>query len=323
VNARPGPRRARSLIVGGAVVLLVAMLSSVAVIRAVRKDDPGLGSGSAERAAATTGLGEQAGSPSGPLVMLAHRGGTERYPHETLPALLSAARAGADVLTDVYWTSDDVPILIHEGTTRAPAQASLDTPMVCPGGPYPISKTTWAVLHSHCLSLPSASTDGRQYPIATFDEAMKALAAVPGIRVVPEIKADHPSTAQLAQFLTTIEKYGMVRRTIVASWFPGVLERIRTQAETADGITLPLIRFERPDRPPRLLPAAELGQQHLYAVAIRSDGATPDYVAALKAQNLLVITWLVDTPAGWAQARKAGVAAVLTDHPRAYLSRPG
>jgi glycerophosphoryl diester phosphodiesterase len=327
----------RSFLIVAVIVLLTAIVTASA-IRGVLKPlmstegsagtggflapglrtGPGPGSGADSRAGsgAASGAGH---SGAAALVVIAHRGGSETYPHESLPALVAAAEDGADVLTDVHWTSDDVPVLIHEGTTLAPDRTSADTPMVCTGGPYVIARTTWKVLRGRCRSRPAAAKDGRQYPIAGFDEAMRALSQVPGTRVFPEVKDSNPTADQLSGLLATIERYGMVERTVVSSWFPQVLERIRSRAG-ANGVALRLMRFEQPGDPAGLLSARELSRAHLFAVAVHKDGVTRAYVAALRAADLFVTSWRTNTEAGWAAARAAGASAVITDRPAACLA---
>jgi glycerophosphoryl diester phosphodiesterase len=265
--------------------------------------------------ASSGAFAQTAGAPA-PLVVLAHRGGEEKFPHETLPALVSAVQAGDAAETDVHWTSDNVAILMHEDDTVAPGKANDDTPINCSGGPYVIAKTTWKVLQTHCKTIASASKDGTQYPIATFDETMKAVAAVPGGQIFAEVKNQDQTIAQTALFMGTIEKYGMARRAVVTSFFPNALARVRAQA-AADGVNVRLMLFVSPVKG-KLPPVDEVAGQHLYAVAVQSPGVTAPYVAALKAKKLVVIDWTINTPKLWAAAKKAGVTAVLTDRPTAY-----
>jgi glycerophosphoryl diester phosphodiesterase len=316
------PDRRRGLF---AVVAVAGVIAIVAVVLLIPHDDAG-GTSSAPRptgsGAVTTeprpspgAFAQGAGAP-GPLTVLAHRGGSEKYPHETLLALVSAAEAGEAVETDVRWTSDNVPILVHEDTTGPAGKANTDLPLACTGGPYVIARTTWNELSSHCRTIASAATDGTRYPIATLDQTVKAIAAVPGAWIFAEVKAENQTLAQTALFLAIIEKYGMARRAVVTSFYPDALQRVRTQAQ-ADGVPVNLMLFLGPVKG-KLPPVAELAAQHLYAVAVRSDGISASYVRALKAHKLVVIDWTVNSRAQWAAAKAAGVTAVLTDLPGAY-----
>jgi len=309
--------------VAGAVVVVIAIVTALVVLMpryrgpAAKSTRTTTTSSGALSGASLPGAFAEGAGAAGPLIVLAHRGGFEKFPPETLPALLSAAQAGDAVETDVQWTSDNVPILIHEDTAGTAATANTGLmPMACTGGPYLIAKTTWTVLKARCATIAQASRDGTRYPIATLDEAMQKIAAVPGAQIFAEVKAQGQSVAQTALFLTIIEKYGMAKRAVVTSFYPDALERTRVQAQ-ADGVSVRLMRFVRPDQG-KLPTAAELGSEHLDAVAIRFDAVTAPYVQALKAQKLLVIDWTTDTLPQWAAGKAAGVATVLTDRPGAY-----
>jgi glycerophosphoryl diester phosphodiesterase len=307
-----------------AIVGVAAIVAALVILIPRRGDDSGAKSVSKSAAqttpegtpeAAAGSYAEGAGDP-GPLIVLAHRGGFEKYPLETLPALASAARDGYAVETDVRWTSDNVPIIIHEDITGPPDKANTDVPIACTGGPYVIAKTTWSVLNSHCQTIARASKDGARYPIATFDETMRAIAAVPKARIFAEVKVEKQTLAQTALFLTIIEKYGMAKRAVVTSFYPSALERVRAQAQ-ADGVTVNLMLFVGPVNG-KLPTVSDLVGQHLYAVAVRHNGITASYVKALKARKMVVIDWTVNTKAQWATAKAAGVTTVLTDVPAAY-----
>jgi glycerophosphoryl diester phosphodiesterase len=290
------------------------------------------GSGAGSKVATTTPAEIESSPPPAPgafaegggepaaLVVLAHRGGSEKYPHESLPALVSAAKAGDAVETDVRWTSDNVPILVHEDTIGPAAKASIDVPLACTGGPYVVAKTSWPVLSSRCRTIARASKDGRRYPIATLDETMKAIAAVPGARIFAEVKAENETVPQTAMFLTIIEKYGMAKRAVVTSFFPDALQRVWAQTQ-ADGVHIDLMLFL--DTGKKLPPAAELSAEHLYAVAVPAATITAAYVRTLKAKGLIVIDWTVNTKAQWAAAKAVGANAVLTDLPGAYRATLG
>jgi glycerophosphoryl diester phosphodiesterase len=251
------------------------------------------------------------------LVVLAHQGGWETFPLETLPAFEGAAKSGATVETDVHWTSDGVAVVVHDKTTNSGTKGDRDHPMLCEGGPYPVAKTSWAVLRDRCRTQASASKDGRRYPIPTFDETMKAVAAVPGAQIVPEMKPEQPTATQISTYLETITKYDMAERTIVSSFYPAALAAIQTQAK-ADGITLRYLLMLS-SSPDVALPTPEqLSGQGLWGVALRSDIATHGNVAGLRAKKLTVVVWTVNTTQQWDAARLAGADLVLTDKPTAY-----
>jgi len=229
---------------------------------------------------------------------------------------VAAAEAGDVAQADVVWTSDNVPIIIHETTTLPASQMSQDTPMLCAGGPYVIAETKLSVLKSKCRSVTSFSDDGKQYPIATFDEVIQAIAKVKKAVWSPEVTAENATPEQTQGLLDSIRKYGMARRTTIGSFFPDTLQQIHDQAVTSK-LTVQLILYVRPVHG-QLPSAADLAKDHLYGVTIRADGVTKEYVSALKAKHLVVMAWGTKNTADWVKMKQAGVEAVFTDVPIAY-----
>jgi glycerophosphoryl diester phosphodiesterase len=248
---------------------------------------------------------------------LAHQGGWEKYPLETLPAFVAAAKAGAAVETDVHWTSDGVAVLVHDDATTPAKEAGQEHPMVCDGGPYLVSKTSWAVLRAKCRTLKSASSDGRSYPIPTLDEALKAVSAVSGAQVVLEMKPQQPTPQQIGEYLDTIAKYDMAERAVSSSFYPDALAQIQKQA-TKDDLALRYLLMVRPSAKEDLPTAEELGGKGLWGVALRSDIATHGNVASLHEQKLVAVVWTISTPQQWNAAKLAEADLVLTDKPVAY-----
>jgi glycerophosphoryl diester phosphodiesterase len=310
-GSRLGRTRARML-VAGATVLVVAVAVAVLISQ--------LGNGSDDDTTPTVAGTSAAPSPNpaaAGLVVLAHQGGWETFPLETLPAFKAAAESGATVETDVHWTADGVPVLVHDDRTTSASEAGKEHPMVCAGGPYTVSKTTWSVLRAKCRTQPSASKDGRSYPIPTFDEALKAIAAVPEAQVVAEVKPARPTADQVRAYLATITKYDLAERTVVSSFSPEALAAVKAQA-AKDHPALRYLLMLRPSEGGALPTPDELSAQGLWGVALRSDIATRGNVAGVKAKNLVAVVWTVNTTDQWSAAKQAGVDLVLTDKPDAY-----
>ncbi|WP_375485335.1 protein kinase [uncultured Jatrophihabitans sp.] len=254
---------------------------------------------------ATSATSAGAGSGSGPLRVLAHRGGRENYAEESLPALVQAAKDGYGVETDVRWTSDGVPVIVHDPTTRANLE--------CTGGPYTVSSTTWAVLKARCHTPASASPNGRTYPIATFDDVAKGLQAVTGATLFAEVKVAQ-TPKQVSGFLAVLQRHDLIDRAVVTSLYPAELAKMRAAA-TPLGTTLSLLQFVADTRTaPATFRAAGVRW-----VAVPADVATRAYLSSLRAAGLRSVVFTVDTPAQWAAARAAGADLVLTDVPAAYL----
>ncbi len=300
--------RSRLLLAGGA-VLAVAVALAVLI--------PVLGDDSGEPGAAASTPTPGAGALTS-LAVLAHQGGAETYPLETLPAFEAAAKAGATVEADVHWTSDDVAIMVHDDRTTVASEAGPEHPMVCQGGPYTVSKTRWDVLRTRCRTVASASKDGRSYPIPTYDATMKAIAAVRDAEIVVEMKPERPTAAQIREYLATITKYDMAERTISSSFFPDALTQIQAQAKQ-DNLPLRYLLMLRPNPDQALPTPEELSGRNLWGVALRSDIATRSNVAGLRAKKLAVVVWTVNAVDQWNAAKQAQADLVLTDKPNAYL----
>lgn len=243
------------------------------------------------------------GGPNAPLV-LAHRGGSEEFAWQTLPAFIDAAKAGAAIETDVRWTSDGVPILVHDENT---------TPgMECEGGNYVVAETPWPTLRDRCLSPAAASKDGKRYPIPTFTEGASALAKLPGAQLFAEVKVDQTDT-QVRQFMGVLENVRMVDRTVVTA--DEIPELTKIQARAAkDGVSVRTLLFvsKRQAAPATIVGAG------IWGVAVESDIASADYLRTLKAAGLKVCVYTINSVTAWAQATDAGVDLVLTDKPHAF-----
>jgi glycerophosphoryl diester phosphodiesterase len=311
-----GGRRLVPLAGGVAVVAVVAVVVAALLIPKL-KDDKTTGTPKSANPAAAA----SAGAPAA-LTVLAHQGGFETYPHETLIALTAAAKSGAVAETDVQFTSDGVAILVHDDKTTAADKAGPENPMVCAGGPYTVSKTSWTVLRTKCRTLPSASKDGKSYGIPTYDETMKAIAAIPGAQIFPEVKVEHQSAKEIKKYLDTIVKYGMADRTVVSSFFPDALAQVQAAA-TKDHLTLRYLLMVRAATTGALPTPAEVSRQGMWGVALRSDIANAGNVAALHAKNLKVVEWTINGSRAWSAAKRAGVDYVLTDEPDAYRKQFG
>ena len=127
--------------------------------------------------------------------------------------------------------------------------------------------------------------------------------------VYVEVKVDQ-NAAQNREFIDVIRRNGLSDRTVVTSVEPGRLAQIKKLA---------------PDLPRMLfisekVPASQLADQGLWAVAVKSDIAAKDYITELKKTGLIVVVWTVNEEQAWAKARSARTDKVLTDKPSAYAA---
>ena len=231
--------------------------------------------------------------------ILAHRGGDEEFPLQTLKSITSAADDGFAVETDVRWTRDDEAVIVHDEDATLGLQCDQ---------PYQVSQTTWKELSEHCRSF---SKDDKDYPLATYAQVMEGLA---GHRswVYVEVKVDQ-NAAQNREFVDVITDNGLSDRTVVTSNDLGRLAEIRDLA---------------PDLPRMLFisekeSASRLADEDLFAVAVEKDVATKGYISDLQDAGIVVIVWTLNEEREWEEALSAGADKVLTDKPRAYAKWRG
>jgi glycerophosphoryl diester phosphodiesterase len=285
------------------IVLLVAVGVAVWYLPRDRSQGAGtIGQANSASAANPPSATAPSGSPSATKAaeqptgsnILAHRGGYEKYPLETFESLTSAADDGFAVETDVRWTSDKRAVIVHDDAATLGVRCDR---------PLQVSKTTWKELNEHCRSF---TKNGKSYPLATYANVMEGLA---GYRswVYVEVKVDQ-NTAQNREFIDVIHNNGLSDRTVVTSTS---LDRLAQIKKLAPELPRMLFVSER-------VPVSEIAHKGLWAVAVKYDVATKDYIAQLKKAGIIVVVWTVNEEQEWAKARSYGADKVLTDKPRAY-----
>jgi glycerophosphoryl diester phosphodiesterase len=286
-----------------AVAVIVAV---VAIVLANRPDDTNDANG-ADGATKDPSPSSSATAPpklggSGAPVVLAHRGGNEKSAWQTIPAFEHAASIGAAIETDVRWSKDDIPVLMHDRST---------TPgMVCKGGSRFVDEENWSALRDNCVS--PAGADGKQHGITTLDQAAIAVSKTPGAVIYPEIKVKQ-TAKQARVFVSILQSARMTGRSVVTSAIPEEIDKIHAYAQK-DGVDdLRLMQFvsKRP------VHVADLASD-LWGVAVEFDVATKAYVQELKDADLKVMVWNINTEDQWAEATRVGADIVMTDEPAGF-----
>ncbi|HEY9378277.1 MAG TPA: glycerophosphodiester phosphodiesterase [Jiangellaceae bacterium] len=210
-----------------------------------------------------------------------------------------AASNGYAVETDVRWTKDNQPVLVHDEAATKTLECTQ---------PYNVSETDWSVLRDNCLSYEQA---GKRYRIPTYVDAMEALAAIQGAWVYLEVKTDLTDD-QTGELLDVIEELGMRDQTVVTSF---ILDRLAAIEEAEPELRRMLfIDGER-------IPAEDLGTDgaRLWGVAVEQDIVTKDYVQELKDAGVkVVLVWLVDTESAWEKASSVGADKIITRKPQEH-----
>jgi glycerophosphoryl diester phosphodiesterase len=234
--------------------------------------------------------------------ILAHRGGWEVAPQQTVQAFAAAAGAGFGVETDVRWTSDQQPVLVHD---------EQGTQSVRCDRPVRISRLTLKQVRALCHPIGPDKRPSTTTRVATLQEAAGVIADHPDAQFLPEVKVEQ-TPAQVGGFLTALANAGITDRTVVTSQLPGELAKIREHAKQV-GVDIRLMLFERTRKP-----VSQLTGRGLAAVAVPYDVATKAYVRQLHDEGLQVVTWTPNDVAGWTKSRQVKADSVLTARPSAF-----
>lgn len=221
---------------------------------------------------------------------VAHRGGTERYAENTREAFRDAANRGVRLWeTDVQFTADNVPVLMHDET--------LDRTTDLTG---PVSEVTGAQV------VAARTDDGHQVP--TLDELLND-AEVDGARVFVELKTA-PTSAQWAQVAAAISAHAMARNVLITSFDQQALTDAHTMLP---GVATGLIGILGDVPTAEVTPyGTALFKHHDSITASRLGAWTPP---------LKTYAWTADTQAVWERMSwYPSLAGVITNRPGAYLA---
>jgi glycerophosphoryl diester phosphodiesterase len=220
--------------------------------------------------------------PDRPLV-LGHRGSPARAPENTMLAFRLALEEGADgVELDVQPAGDGAPVVIHDATLARTTDRS-----------GAVAALSWD-------EIGAARAGGE--PVPRLEEAA-AWAAESGAWLNVEIKSPGAEAASLA----AVEAAGVLGRTFFSSFLPDVVARVGELAPHAARYLL----SEQWDDETRAA-ALRLGVR---GVCLHHAAATPSALAELRGARLDVVVWTVDDPARLRELLRAGVRAVITNHP--------
>lgn len=226
------------------------------------------------------------------LHRVAHRGYSGVTPENTLPALASAVLAGATIVEfDVRTTADGVPVVIHDRTVDRTTD----------GTGYVWDLTIDEVRALDAGSWFSPAYAGLRVPL--LSEALDVLTAP---ELLLEIKA--PADAeQVKRILAQVAERGLLHRTVVQSFDPGVVALVR---DTMPDVRRGLLRL-RIDADTVPL-ATDLGVVYCNP-PVGDVLADPDTVAALTGAGIGIMPWTANDPAQWPALVAAGVAGLITD----------
>ncbi|MFH5821720.1 glycerophosphodiester phosphodiesterase [Georgenia sp. AZ-5] len=231
-----------------------------------------------------------------PLVV-AHRGNSSVAPENTLAALESAWRAGADLVeVDLQLTADGVAVVIHDdevdrtttGTGRVDALTATELDALDAG--------SWFSAHFAGQRVPTAQD------LLTF------VVARPGLGLLAELKGSW-AAGDVRRVTAAVEDAGLAGRVVVQSFDVGTVEAL---GDVAPSLPRGLLLETLPADLLELCAGLDVSACNPAGPLLRQE---PGLVGALHGRGVRVLPWTLNEPAHWAAAAGAGVDGMITDRP--------
>lgn len=224
-----------------------------------------------------------------------HRGYSSIAPQNTLPAYKKAAEMyNYYVEGDIRWTSDEVPVLLHDGTIDATSD-----------GTGPIVGMTFAQARMYDFgSWFSPTYAGTQIP--AFEEILRSMKNL-GLHGFFELKTI-VTTAQINALQTLLNKTGMRGKVQFDCFFYSVLQEIVSISPTQNVGFLGTLSSGFIDQ----CVALKTGQNKVTA-AVSYTSVTPELVQEAHGKGVDVIVWTIDVAANAIAAANNGVDGIMTN----------
>ena len=247
--------------------------------------------------------------PQDRAVVIAHRGGADLWPENTLEAFTGAMALGADVLEmDVFFSADGIPVVIHDETIDRTTSGSGAV------GSYTVEQ-----LQAFDAAVEHPDLRGSGIYIPTLEEVF---AAFPGVPMIVDAKEPDPALAQA--MIDLVVQYERVDLTILASFHHDILVYIRqTDPRIATHLS------EREIVP--FLIGSWLFSGHLFSppapallVPPRSGilpVTTRRFITAARGRGLFIGAWTINEPEQMAALLDRGVHGLVTDRPDLAVSQ--
>lgn len=160
---------------------------------------------------------------------IAHRGLSDSAPENTLEAYRAAREAGFIYAeTDVAFTSDDVPVLLHDSSINRTARNADGTAL---SSAVNISEITFAQSQNYDFGIWKGATfAGTKIP--KFEDFIKLCRNI-GMKPCIELKPNATTTAQVQSLVEIVRSCGMLSNVIWTSFAPTLLAAVKTEDETA------------------------------------------------------------------------------------------
>ena len=247
--------------------------------------------------------------------VIAHQGGNQLRPDNTMLAFRNAVELGVDALElDVHATADGVLVVIHDETVdRTTNGSGLVKEMTI----EEVQELDAAYNWPHHQDSDEHPYRGLGVRIPTLEEVLRAF---PDVHMTIEIKQSDPPIVR--EFGELLQRYDREQNTIVASFHPEVMWEFRREFPTfATSGVEPEIRtfyvmktvFAGWLYPPPMeafqVPEAS-GDLHVI---------TPRFVRAAHRRGINVQVWTINDPDSMRRILDAGADGIITDRPDLLL----
>lgn len=248
------------------------------------------------------------------VMVIAHQGGEQLRPSNTLPAFEHAAALGVDVLEmDVHQTKDGVLVLMHDDTVDRTTDGS-----------GAIQAMTLAEIKALDAGYYWTDDDGQTYPYRgqgiTVPTLAEVFQAFPDMPMNIEIKQDSPSIVQ--SFCDLIHEYNMAEKVLIPTFHPDTMNEFRqTCPDVATSMTEPEIRkffgLNMAGMGSLFTPPGQAFQVPETSGSLQI--ITPRFVQGAQNRNIAVHVWTVNDPADMERLIETGVDGIITDRPDLLL----
>lgn len=249
------------------------------------------------------------------VLVIAHQGGEQLRPSNTLAAFAHAVELGVDVLEmDIHGTADGAIVVMHDDTVDRTTD-----------GTGRLKEMTLDEIKSLDAGYYWSDDDGTTYPFRGQGIKVPALeevfASFPGMLMNIEIKQESPSI--VGPFCQLLRDSGMADRALVASFHETTMDEFR---ETCPEVATSMVESEI--RPLFVLNMAFLGSVYRApseAIQVPEYSGnlhvvTERFVRAAHGHNVDVHVWTVNEVEDMRRLLDLGVDGIITDRPDRLLA---
>jgi glycerophosphoryl diester phosphodiesterase len=248
------------------------------------------------------------------FMVIAHQGGEELRPSNTMAAFQHAVDLGVDVLEmDLHSTRDGTLVLMHDDTVDRTT-----------GGSGAIKAMTLAEIKQLDAGYYWTDDDGQTYPYRgqgiTVPTLEELFIAFPDMPMNIEIKQQEPSIVE--PFCQLIADYDMTDKVLIPSFHPETMTEFREKC--------PGVATAMPEPEIRLFyglnlafmgrlfsPPGQAFQVPEYSGS--THVVTARFVRGAQRRNIAVHVWTVNDPADMQRFIDMGVDGIITDRPDLLL----